>query len=113
MRWIAAAITVAGVAAAGTAVGLAGTARLSADGIVIPALHDAASDRPFGYTPRCGQAAGVPVCVNPAYARWLPDLTAGLGPVFSEVAGLPGAPVRGTQVGVRCTPSPTARAASR
>jgi hypothetical protein len=99
VRCIAAAVTVAGVAAAGTAVGLAGTARLSADGIVIPALHDAASDRPLGYTPRCDHAAGVPVCVNPAYARWLPDLTAGLGPVFSEVAGLPGAPVRGTQVG--------------
>ncbi len=99
LRGIAAAVTAAGVAAAGTAVGLASTARLSADGIVIPALHDAASDRPFGYTPVCGQAAGIPVCLNPAYRRWLPDAAAALGPVFSEVAGLPGAPVRATQVG--------------
>jgi hypothetical protein len=95
---VAAAVTVAGLAAAGTAVGLASTARLSADGIAIPSLHDAASDRPFGYTPRCGDAAGVPVCVNPAYARWLPDVTAALGPVFHEVAGLPGAPARAAQV---------------
>jgi hypothetical protein len=99
LRWLAVAVTAAGVAAAGTAVGLATTARLSADGIVIPALHDAASDRPFSYTPVCGQAAGIPVCVNPAYRQWLPDATAALAPVFSEMAGLPGAPVRATQVG--------------
>ncbi len=99
MRLLAAAVTAAGVAAAGTAVGLADTARLSADGMVIPALHDAASDRPFGYAAACGHAAGIPVCVNPAYDRWLPDVTAALGPVFSAVAGLPGAPVRATQVG--------------
>ncbi|MBV9092619.1 MAG: hypothetical protein JO132_01880 [Streptosporangiaceae bacterium] len=99
LRRLAAAVTAAGIAAAGTAVGLAGTARLSADGTVIPALHDAASDRPFGYTPVCGQAAGTPVCVHPAYRRWLPDVTAALGPVFSEVAGLSGAPVRAAQVG--------------
>jgi hypothetical protein len=98
VRWIAAAVAAAGVAAAGTAVGLASTARLSADGIVIPALHDAASDQPFAYTPVCGHAAGIPVCLNPAYGRWLPDVTAALGPVFSEVAGLPGAPDRATQV---------------
>jgi hypothetical protein len=99
LRGLAVAITAAGVAAAGTAVGLATTARLSADGIVIPALHDAASDRPFSYTPHCDQAAGIPVCLSPSYGRWLPEVTAALGPVFSEVAGLPGAPVRATQVG--------------
>jgi hypothetical protein len=95
---VAAAITVAGVAVAGTAVGLTTTARLSADGIVIPALHDAASDRPFG-TQACTQAAGIPVCLSPSYALWQPEVTAALGPVFREVAGLPGAPVRATQVG--------------
>jgi hypothetical protein len=99
LRWLAVAVTAAGVAAAGTAVGLATTARLSADGIVIPALHDAASDRPFSYTPVCGQAAGISVCLSPYYDRWLPEATAALGPVFSEMAGLPGAPVRATQVG--------------
>jgi hypothetical protein len=37
--------------------------------------------------------------VNPAYDRWLPNVTAALAPVFSEVANLPGAPARAVQVG--------------
>jgi hypothetical protein len=100
-RWLrraAAVLTLAGVASAGTAVGLASTARLAAHGLVIPALHDAANDAPITYTPACGSAAGVPVCLNPAYRRWLPDVTAALAPVLTEVAGLPDAPVRATQV---------------
>jgi hypothetical protein len=88
----------AGVAAAGTAAGLASTARLGRHGMVIPALHDAASDRPVPYSPACGHAAGIPVCIHPAYRRYLPDLTAALGPAISELAGLPGAPVRAAQV---------------
>jgi hypothetical protein len=99
LRRSAAVVAVAGLAAAGTAVGLAGTARLSAHGMVIPALHDAASDRPIPYTPVCDHAAGVPVCLNPAYRKWLPDVTAALRPVLAEVAGLPGAPARTTQIG--------------
>jgi hypothetical protein len=100
-RWLrraAAVLTLAGVALAGTAVGLAGTARLSAHGMIIPALHDPANDAPITYTPACGRAAGVPVCLNPAYRRWLPDVTAALAPALAEVAGLPGTPVRATQV---------------
>jgi hypothetical protein len=100
-RWLrrtAAVVTLAGVASAGTAIGLAGTARQSVHGTVIPALHDAGSDAPISYTPVCGHAAGVPVCLNPAYQRWLPDVAAALAPVLTEVAGLPGAPVRATQV---------------
>jgi hypothetical protein len=98
LRRAAAVLTLAGVASAGTAVGLASTARLSAHGMVIPALHDAANDAPITYTPACGRAAGVPVCLNPAYRRWLPDVAAALAPVLAEVDGLPGAPVRATQV---------------
>ncbi len=101
-RWLrcaAAAVTAAGLAAAGTAVGLAGTARLEAHGIVIPALHDAASDRPVSYTPVCSHSA-VPVCLQPAYRPFLPAVTAALGSVLDEVADLPGAPVRVTQVAV-------------
>jgi hypothetical protein len=100
-RWLrrtAAIVTLAGVAAAGTAVGLAGTARLGPHGMVIPALHDAASDQPIRYTPVCGQSAGVPVCLNPAYRQFLPAVTAALRPVLGEVAGLPGGPARVTQV---------------
>jgi hypothetical protein len=101
LRRSAAVVTLAGVAAAGTAVGLADTARLEADGMVIPALHDAANDRPIPYTPVCGRAAGVPVCLNPAYRHYLPDVTADLRPVLGEVAGLPGVPVRVAQVAGR------------
>ncbi len=100
-RWLrraAAVLTLAGVAVAATAVGLASSARLSAHGIVIPALHDAANDAPIAYTPVCGRAAGIPVCLNPAYRRWLPDVTAALAPVLTGVAGLPGAPARAVQV---------------
>jgi hypothetical protein len=66
--------------------------------MVIPALHDAANDRPIAYKPVCGHAAGVPVCLNPAYRRYLPDVTADLRPVLAEVAGLPGAPSHVIQV---------------
>jgi hypothetical protein len=98
LRRAAAVVTLAGVAAAGTAVGLAGAARLGPHGMVIPALHDAANDRPIAYKPVCGHAAGVPVCLNPAYRRYLPDVTADLRPVLAEVAGLPGAPSHVIQV---------------
>jgi hypothetical protein len=98
LRRAAVLLTVAGVAAAGTAAGLAGTARVGPHGMVIPALHDAASDRPIRYTPVCGRAAGVPVCLNPAYRHYLPAVTAGLAPVLGEVSGLPGAPARAVQV---------------
>jgi hypothetical protein len=87
LRWVAVVVTLAGVAAAGTASGLVRTARLTPHGMVIPALHDAASDRPIGYTPVCEQAAGVPVCLNPAYRRYLAEVAADLRPVLAEVAG--------------------------
>jgi hypothetical protein len=98
LRRAAAVITVAGVAAAGTAAGLASTARMEHNGMVIPALHDAASDQPIRYTPVCGHADGAAVCLNPAYRSFLNDTTTALGPFFGEVAGLPGAPVRASQV---------------
>ena len=60
-RWLrrsAAAVTAAGLLAAGTAVALAGTGRLDPHGMIaIPALHDAASDRPVPYTPVCSHTA--------------------------------------------------------
>jgi hypothetical protein len=98
LRRTAAAVTLAGVAAAGTAVGLANTARLEPHGMVIPALHDAANDQPIRYTPVCGQSAVIAVCLNPAYRQFLPAVTAALNPVFAEVAGLRGTPDRVTQV---------------
>ncbi|HEV2377282.1 MAG TPA: hypothetical protein VGS19_34600 [Streptosporangiaceae bacterium] len=97
-RRAAAGVTLIGLAAAGTAVGLVEEAYVGPHGMVVPGLHDAASDRPMPYTPVCGRAAGVPVCLNPAYPNTLAGVTAGLRPVFVELAGLPGAPARATQV---------------
>jgi hypothetical protein len=101
LRRAAVVVTLAGVAAAGTASGLVRTAQTTSHGIVIPALHDAANDRPIGYTPVCSQAAGIPVCVNPAYRRYLSEIAADLRPVLAEVTGLPGAPTRVAQVAGR------------
>jgi len=97
LRRPAAVITAAGLVAAGTAVALAGTGKLDAHGMItIPALHDAANDRPLRYTPVCSHTA-IPVCLNPAYASYLPATATALAPVLSEIAGLPGAPVRISQ----------------
>jgi hypothetical protein len=97
MRWLAAAVTAVGLAAAGTAVALAGTGRLEPHGMIaIPALHDAAGDQPLRYTPVCGHAP-ILVCVNPAYAPFLPAVTSAVGPELTEFAGLPGAPDRLSQ----------------
>jgi hypothetical protein len=97
LRRSAVAITAAGLLAAGTAVALAGTGRLDAHGMIaIPALHDAANDRPLRYPPVCSHTA-IPVCLNPAYASYLPATRAALAPVLDQIAGLPGAPARISQ----------------
>ena len=92
---LAAAAVAAGVVASATAYSLAGTAQLSSltGNWEIPALHDAASDRPVPYTPVCTSAA-FPVCIHPAFDGYLDAVSAALQPAAAEVAGLPGAPVR-------------------
>ncbi len=99
-RWLrrsAAAITAAGLLAAGTAVAVAGTGKLDAHGMIaVPALHDAASDLSVRYTPVCSHTR-IPVCLNPAYASYLPATAGALAPVLTEIAGLPGAPARISQ----------------
>jgi hypothetical protein len=97
-RSVAASIAAAGMAAACTSVVLTGAGTIDAHGMIaIPALHDAASDRPIRFTPVCSSTA-IPVCLNPAYARYVPAVAAPLGPMLGEIAGLPGAPVRLSQV---------------
>ena len=96
LRRAAAVVTACGVAAAGTAVVLAAAARIAPNGVVIPALHDAANDRPLRYTPACGHAT-IAVCVNPVYRADLTDVMTAVGSVSREIAGLPGAPVRAVQ----------------
>jgi hypothetical protein len=99
LRIAAAVAATAGLLTAGTAADLAGTGRLAAHGMIaIPALHDAADDRPLQFTPVCSRTA-IPVCLNPAYAADLPAAASALGPVLSQVAGVPGAPVRIIQSG--------------
>jgi hypothetical protein len=101
-RWLrgtAAVITLAGLASVGAAVGLATTAHLTPRGTVIPALHDSANDRAIAFTAVCGNAGQTPVCLNPAYRRYLSDVTAAFAPALAEVAGVAGAPLRITQVG--------------
>jgi len=101
LRGLAAAVTAAGLLAAGTAVGLAGTGRLNKHGMIaIPALHDAASDRPLRFVPVCSHTA-IPVCLNPAFTRYLGVTAVALEPVLSEIAGLPGAPARVSQAAAR------------
>jgi len=100
LRRAAAAVAAAGLVAAGTAAGLAHTARLGPHGVVIPALHDAATDQPIPYTPVCRRSTVV-VCLHPAFRAFLGDETAALDPVLGEVAGLPGAPVRAEQISTR------------
>jgi hypothetical protein len=98
LRAAAAVVTVAGLAGAGTGAGLAGTSYATANGVVIPALHDPATDRPIPYTPACSRGrAAIPVCLHPAFATYLPAVAAALDPLLGEVAGLPGAPVRVAQ----------------
>jgi hypothetical protein len=97
VRAVGAVVAAAGLLAAGSAVKLAGTGTLDEHGMItIPALHDAASDRPIRFTPICSRTP-IPVCLNPAYAGYLPAVTTALAPVLSEIAGLPGAPVRVSQ----------------
>src|SRR5262252_4976704 len=94
LRRSAMAATTAGLLVAGTAVALAGTGRLDAHGMIaIPALHDAASDRPLRYTPVCSHTA-IPICLNPAYASYLPATETALAPTLDQITGLPGAPAR-------------------
>jgi hypothetical protein len=97
-RNFASGLTAAGLIAVAVAAGLTGTARLDPQGmLIIPALHDAANNRPIRYTPVCDHSA-TPICLNPAYAAYLPDVREALAPVLSEIAGLPGAPARVDQL---------------
>jgi hypothetical protein len=99
LRVIAVVLLAAGLAASWTAYSLAGTAKLTATGWEIPALHDAASDKPVPFVPDCTSGpGGFQVCIHPAFSGYLSEVAAGLDPVAAEIADLPGAPVRAEQV---------------
>ncbi|MEU4475336.1 hypothetical protein [Micromonospora sp. NPDC023888] len=109
LRRCAAVVTAAGLLTTTTAVALAGTGRLDAHGMIaIPLLHDEGDDRPLRYTPVCNHTP-IPVCLHPASAGYLPSVTAALEPVLTELAGLPGAPVRISQAAARYEQGPDNR----
>lgn len=95
---LAAGLAAVGLLTTGTAVTLVGTGRLDRTGMItIPALHDAARDRPLPITPACSHGP-IPICVNPAYAGYLPAISAAFQPLLGELAGLPHAPARLSQI---------------
>jgi hypothetical protein len=100
VKWLhvlAAVAVLVGVTGSLTAYDLVGTAKPTAVGWNIPALNDAASDKPVPYTPDCAGTT-FKVCVHPAFSAYLDGVAAALGPVVAELAGLPGAPVRAGQM---------------
>ncbi len=98
LRVIATALFAAGIALAVIGFGLAGTATGSpSGGYAIPAFDNVAGAKPIAYTPVCAGTT-FPVCVHPAYRTYLPSAVAALDQVVAELAGLPGVPVRATEV---------------
>jgi hypothetical protein len=90
-------VTVLGLAATGYGAQLAGTARVTGNGVVVSAVHSA-SDDTAAAAPQVCQGSPVQVCVSPVYRSYLPRLDAALQPLLTEVAGLPGAPTKVEQV---------------
>jgi hypothetical protein len=108
LRAAGAVVAALGLLGAGAGVALADTARETDQGIIIPALHAAADDRPLVAAPVCDHSVA-PVCVHPAYKAMLPVLSAQIAPILAEVAGLPGAPER-VEIGSTAAPGGTAHA---
>jgi hypothetical protein len=105
LRKAAGAVAIAGLAACAVAFALATTATTGAYGHVVPVLHDAADDAPIPYTPVCTHGVAVPVCIHPAFSAELPAASAAFTPLLAEIAGLPGAPVRATQIDTQDLPA--------
>lgn len=93
------ALTALGTALVATAVGLAYTSHRDAQGVVVPALHDAATDRTVAYTPVCTHSP-LPVCLHPAYAHEneLTAFDSTVNRIAAPLIGVPGVPVRAEQL---------------
>ncbi len=90
-------LTAAGLVLVAAAVALVLTSSTDDQGVVIPLLHDAASDRTVAYTPVCSQAP-LPVCLHPAYAHELTPLDTLVNQIAAPLVGIPGLPVRAEQL---------------
>jgi hypothetical protein len=99
LRAIALSCCAVGVALLVAGLGLAGTGTGSpSSGYEIPAIDDHVVSQPIPYTPVCSSAGSFPVCLHPAYRDYLPEVSSALSAAVTELAGLPGAPVRASQV---------------
>jgi hypothetical protein len=85
---------------AGSAVTLVSTSHRDSQGVIVPALHDAASDRAIPYTPVCVHDGTFPVCLHPAYAasNELTTFDTIISKIVAPLAGTPGLPVRAEQL---------------
>ena len=104
VRRMASAVCFIGLVAVVAGFATAATATRGVYGYEVPLLHDAASDRPIPYTADCAQDSAIPVCVHPAFAADLAGARAAFGPLLTEMAGLPGAPMRVTQIDIADLP---------
>lgn len=93
------ALAAGGLALAATAIALVSTGHYDARGLVVPLLHDAASDRRIPYTPVCVHDRTLAVCLHPAYARSneLDFFDTAVNKLAAPLAGIPGLPVRAEQ----------------
>jgi hypothetical protein len=106
LRTLATAVFAAGAALAVAGFALAGTATGFATGTLeIPALHDSASGKPIGYSPVCGGSSSMRVCLHPAYRNYLTQAVTSFDVVMPGLAGLPGAPVRASEVPDQALPA--------
>ncbi len=92
--WLA--LTSTGVTLVAVSVTLISTSHIDARGVVVPVLHDSATDRAVPYTPVCTHTRP-PLCVHPAYRRELRPLASLVDKIAAPVLGLPGVPIRAEQ----------------
>jgi hypothetical protein len=109
------ALAAAGLALAAAAFAALGTGHYDARGLVVPLLHDAASDRRVPYTPVCVHGGTMPVCLHPAYARSneLDFFDTTVNEIAAPLAGTPGLPVRAAQSPDANIGEPAVRVAGR
>ena len=92
-------LTASGLVLVAAAFGLLSTSHHDSRGLVVPLLHDAASDRLVQYTPVCVASRPIPVCLHPAYARSneLAFFGTTVNTIAAPLAGVPGLPVHTDQ----------------
>jgi len=116
LRAIALSAVAVGAALVVTAFLLAETANVAdtTSTLQIPSIDNAlAGSKPIPYTPVCSSADSFPaggfqVCLHPAFRDYLPHVTSALAAVVTELAGLPGTPVRAVEVSQGVLPSAVA-----